>query len=69
MKRHLGLTLCHYFYVPALGDRRLDHHLPLCWRKDLDYWVDKQAEAKDAEIWDSAKIVGSGIRNRVLRWR
>jgi hypothetical protein len=50
MKRHLGFTLCHYFHVPALSDRRLDHHLSLCWRKDLGYWVDKEAEAKDAEV-------------------
>jgi len=45
------------FHVPDIGNQQLDNHTPIGWRRDLDYWMSQQAQAKGAEIWECARVV------------
>ena len=45
-------------HVPGTGSRQIDNFTALAWRRDLDYWMNQQAQAKGAEIWPGARVTG-----------
>lgn len=46
------------FHVPGVGIQKIDNFTPLTWRRNLDYWMNQQAEAKGAKILPSARFIG-----------
>jgi len=46
------------FHVPDIGKEKLECETPLTSRRELDYWMNKKAEAKGAEIWESTQFLG-----------
>jgi flavin-dependent dehydrogenase len=44
------------FHVPGAGSQKLDHYIQLSWRRNLDYWMNQQAQAKGVEIWQDARV-------------
>lgn len=46
------------FHVPGVGSHKLNNFILLTWRRNLDYWMNQQAQAKGAEIWQSARVTG-----------
>ncbi|MFH1775156.1 MAG: NAD(P)/FAD-dependent oxidoreductase [Chloroflexota bacterium] len=59
------------FHVPGIGQDKLDNTTLLSWRRDLDYWMNRQAEAAGAEIWSGARVTGliegDGLRVTVAK--
>jgi len=45
-------------HVPKIGSQKLDNFTPLCWRKDFDYWLVQQAEAKGARVMTGCRFTG-----------
>jgi len=46
------------FHVPGIGSQSVENFTLLSWRRNLDYWMNQKAQAKGAEIWDSARVTG-----------
>ncbi len=46
------------FHTPGVGSQNLDNFTLLTWRRNLDYWMTQQAEAKGARIWAGARVTG-----------
>jgi flavin-dependent dehydrogenase len=47
----------HIFYVPGMPPLALSWKTPLAWRKDLDFWMNQQAQRAGVVIWDGAKVI------------
>ena len=45
------------YHVPGIGSQKEHNYTLLAWRRDLDYWMNKKAEAKGAEIWQRARVI------------
>ncbi len=45
-------------HAPGVKPQRLDHRMPVAWRKDFDYWLNRKAKDSGVEIWDGAKVTG-----------
>ncbi len=45
-------------HAPGVQPQRLDHRMPVAWRKDFDYWLNQGAEDKGVEIRDEVKVTG-----------
>ena len=43
-------------HAPGVKPQRLDHRMPVAWRKDFDYWLNRKAKDSGVEIWDGAKV-------------
>lgn len=43
-------------HVPGLKDAKVNHKMPLAWRKDLDYWMSQKAQEVGVEVWDGASV-------------
>jgi flavin-dependent dehydrogenase len=43
-------------WVPDAGQRKINVHMPICWRKDLDYWMNQRAKEGGVEIFDGTKV-------------
>jgi flavin-dependent dehydrogenase len=37
--------------------KKLNNCTPICWRRDLDYWMIQRAKAKGADIWECIRVV------------
>jgi len=46
------------FHTPGVGQYNLDNFTLLAWRRNLDYWMTQQAEAKGAKLWVGARVTG-----------
>ena len=46
------------FHVPGVGSKKLENDTLLTWRRNLDYWMNQQAQHSGAEIWQDARVVG-----------
>ncbi len=46
------------FHVPGIGSQKIDNFTLLGWRRDQDYWMAQKAQAKGAEIWQGARVIG-----------
>jgi len=44
------------FHTPGVGSQTLENFTPLSFRRNLDYWMTQQAEAKGAKIWQGARV-------------
>ncbi len=44
------------FHVPGVGSDKLENFTPLSWRRNLDYWMSQQAQAKGAEVRPGARV-------------
>jgi flavin-dependent dehydrogenase len=46
------------FMLHASGARpqKVDHRMPVAWRKDIDCWMNWKAKDSGVEIWDRAKV-------------
>ncbi len=47
----------HRLHVAGAQVQNLEWHTPLCWRKDLDFWLAKQAEASGVMLEAGARVV------------
>ena len=47
----------HFFHTPGTSSQKLDTPTPLAWRRDLDYWMNQEAQAKGVEIWPSVRVI------------
>jgi len=45
-----------YFHTPGIGSAKLDGFVYLAFRKNLDYWMTQQAEAKGCAVIQGAKV-------------
>jgi flavin-dependent dehydrogenase len=43
-------------HAPGVKPRRLDHRMPVAWRKDFDYWLNQGAMDSGVEIRDEVKV-------------
>ena len=48
----------HRLHVAGAQVQSLEWHTPLCWRKDLDFWLVKRAEASGVILEAGARVVG-----------
>ncbi len=60
------------FHVPGVGSQNLDHFTPLTWRRNLDRWMGREAQAKGVVVWEGARVSGivqegKGYRVKVER--
>ena len=46
------------FHVSGIGSQKLDYNMPQAWRRDLDYWMNQEAQAKGVEIWQGTRVTG-----------
>ena len=46
------------FHTPGVGSQNLDNFTPLTWRRNLDYWMTRGAEAKGSKVWSAARVTG-----------
>jgi flavin-dependent dehydrogenase len=61
-----------WFHVKGAEDHQLRIHMPLTWRRDLDYWLTERARQAGAHVWESAKATtlienSSGYRLKLKR--
>jgi flavin-dependent dehydrogenase len=47
----------HMIHVPGAEPRVIEWRMPLAWRRDLDFWMNQNAEDQGVVIWDGAKVV------------
>ncbi len=47
-----GLVL----HLVGMGSRRIEHKMPIAWRRDLDYWMNQKAQEAGVELWDNAGV-------------
>jgi flavin-dependent dehydrogenase len=40
----------------GIGEIKILHRMPLAWRRDLDYWMNQQAEEAGVKVWDNARV-------------
>jgi flavin-dependent dehydrogenase len=59
----------HRIHVPGARPEDLDWETPLAWRKDLDSWLIKKAEAAGVEVWDRVKLIRIESAGRPVRIR
>lgn len=52
LARLQGLLL----WMPGVGERRIPSDTPITWRKDLDHWMVRGAQAAGAELWEEALV-------------
>jgi flavin-dependent dehydrogenase len=45
-------------HVIGVGSKKVEHKMPLTWRKDLDYWMAHKAQEVGVEVWDDARVTG-----------
>lgn len=45
-------------HVIGAGSEKVEHKMPLTWRKDLDYWMACKAQEMGVELWDGARVTG-----------
>jgi flavin-dependent dehydrogenase len=43
-------------HAPGARPKKLDYRMPVAWRKDIDYWMNRKAKDSGVEIWDGAKV-------------
>jgi menaquinone-9 beta-reductase len=43
-------------WMPGVGERRLPSDTPITWRKNLDHWMVRGAQAAGAELWEDAMV-------------
>lgn len=41
-------------YSPGYEGRKTEHRMPLAWRYDLDYWMNKGAKRAGSELWEES---------------
>ncbi len=44
------------FHTPGVGSQNLDNFTPLTFRRNLDYWMNEQAQAQGVKIWQGARV-------------
>ena len=44
------------FRTNGMETLTLERRMPFAWRSDFDYWLNREAQAKGAELWDKAKV-------------
>jgi flavin-dependent dehydrogenase len=44
-------------HIPGAASVKIEHKMPLAWRKDLDYWMNQKVLDVGGEIWDGARVV------------
>lgn len=49
-----GLVL----HLVGNSSRRIEHQMPIAWRKDLDYWMNQKAQEAGVELWEGASVTG-----------
>lgn len=49
-----GLVL----HLVGNSSRRIEHQMPIAWRKDLDYWMNQKAREAGVELWEGASVTG-----------
>jgi len=47
-----------FLHVVGDGRIRVEHEMPIAWRKDLDYWLNQHAQKAGVEIRDNITIIG-----------
>lgn len=47
-----GLVL----HLVGVGSRRIEHKMPIAWRRDLDHWMNQKAQGEGVKIWDNARV-------------
>jgi flavin-dependent dehydrogenase len=61
----------HMFYVPGVPPQILSWKTPLAWRKDLDFWMNQQAQRAGVDIRDGAKVIRitqtGGVYNLLIK--
>jgi len=44
-------------HVPGMGQCNVDNPTWLTWRRNLDYWMTGQAQAKGAQLWSESRVI------------
>ena len=47
----------HILHFPGVEPQVIKWQMPIAWRKDLDFWMNKGAEEAGVEIWDRARVI------------
>ncbi len=45
-------------HVVGVGKTRVEHKIPISWRRDLDYWMNLMAKESGTEILDGVQVTG-----------
>ena len=43
-------------WMPGVGERRIPSDTPITWRKNLDHWMVRGAQAAGAELWEDTLV-------------
>lgn len=54
-------------WVPKAGQRKVGVDIPITWRRDLDYWMNRKANEKGVEIWDGTSLKRMSTNGRISR--
>ena len=46
------------FHTPGVGSQNLDNFTLLTWRRNLDHWMTRKAEAEGAQLWTGTRVTG-----------
>jgi flavin-dependent dehydrogenase len=49
-------------HVPGMGQYNADNFTWLTWRRNLDYWMTRQAQAKGAQLWSETRVVNLKLK-------
>lgn len=44
-------------HVPGMGQHNVDNFTWLTWRRNLDHWMTRQAQAKGAQLWPETRVI------------
>jgi len=47
-----------YLHIVGSDGKKVEHKMPLTWRKDLDHWMTSNAQETGAQVWDGARVTG-----------
>jgi len=47
--------------MPGVGERRIVSDTPITWRKNLDHWMVRGAQAAGVEVWEDALVKRIGV--------
>jgi len=57
----------HMLHFPGVEPQVIEWPMPIAWRRDLDFWMNKRAEEEGVEIWDRTRVVRLHQRERKCR--
>ena len=53
----------YFFHVPGIGSEKLANFTLLTWRRNLDYWMNQEAQNSGVEVWQGVRAVNKSFKS------